>query len=297
MLEAFPDGLAVPTQPPLPPLPALLFQVRVQRCPTRHARNRDHEVPSRIADQTLDLALIVALGRSPELIGEQVVTLQLGEGPRPLPLFAAQYPCHGDLRVVVEYPRGHAAEICKSSHMAFEERLGGLGRERRHEAVVRVGQIHRQVVRLLFHSGDHDQRFTEVRLRLTRRMLQRHEHLPAAQLRGPNVVLHDRVAACETMLFSQPIEDPLGGVPLLGRPPLVIVQNGVDHAYPRPKLRAPDRLLSLVARWHRVLQHLPNRLSRQPKLPGYRTLTPALDTNRPTHTPVYLHLEHPSGVP
>jgi hypothetical protein len=32
-------------------------------------------------------------------------------------------------------------------------------------------------------------------------------------------------------------------------------------------------------------------------LPGYRPLTPALNTNRPPHTPVYLHLVHPSGVP
>jgi hypothetical protein len=28
-----------------------------------------------------------------------------------------------------------------------------------------------------------------------------------------------------------------------------------------------------------------------------RPLTPTLDTNRTSHTPVYLHLEHPSGVP
>src|SRR5271155_1241160 len=37
------------------------------------------------------------------------------------------------------------------------------------------------------------------------------------------------------------------------------------------------------------------RLPRQPKLPGYRSLTPALNTNRTTYTTVYLHLEHPSG--
>jgi hypothetical protein len=56
-------------------------------------------------------------------------------------------------------------------------------------------------------------------------------------------------------------------------------------------------LLPLVAWWHRVLQHLPHRLSRKTKLPGYCSLTPALNTNRPPYTPVYLHLEHPSGVP
>jgi hypothetical protein len=48
---------------------------------------------------------------------------------------------------------------------------------------------------------------------------------------------------------------------------------------------------------HRVLQHLPYRISRKPKLPGYRPLTLAFDSNCTPNTPVYLHLEHPSGVP
>ena len=40
--------------------------------------------------------------RSSELIGEQVVALQLGEGSRPQSLFAAQYPRYRDLRVRAE---------------------------------------------------------------------------------------------------------------------------------------------------------------------------------------------------
>ncbi len=75
------------------------------------------------------------------------------------------------------------------------------------------------------------------------------------------------------------------------------MQNSVDYAQPWTKLGPLDRLLPLVPRRHRVLQHLPYRLSRQPKLLRYRSLTPALNTNRTPYTPVYLHLEHPSGVP
>ncbi len=85
--------------------------------------------------------------------------------------------------------------------MTFEERLCGLGRERHYKAVVRVRQIHRQVVRLLLHSGNHHQRFAEVHLRFARRMGQRHKHLPAAQLFAAHIVLHDRIAARETVLF------------------------------------------------------------------------------------------------
>jgi hypothetical protein len=115
-------------------------------------------------------------------------------------------------------------------------------------------------------------------------LIRRRRQRQHAQLRRPHVVLHDRVAARELMLFSEPIEYPLGRMPLLGRPPLVIVQNGVDDAYPRPKLRPPDRLLSLVAWWHRVLQHLPNHLSRHSpnSLATARRLRPSTRTAQRT---------------
>ena len=76
--------------------------------------------------------------------------------------------------------RAQLAAVGKS--LFLRRAVNGLGRERRHEAVVRVGKIEDQVVRLLFHTGDHDQSFAEVRLRLARCMRQRHEHLPAARL-------------------------------------------------------------------------------------------------------------------
>src|SRR6185437_3749932 len=118
---AFPDGLLMPTQYPLPPLPACGFKMCVQLIPTRRTRNRNHEVPSCIADQTFYLALIVALGGSAELVGEQIVTLQLGESPCALPLLAAQDLGYGDLSVVVEYPCGHTVEVRKGLHMAFKK--------------------------------------------------------------------------------------------------------------------------------------------------------------------------------
>jgi hypothetical protein len=127
-------------------------------------------------------------------------------------------------------------------------------------------------------------------------MGQRNEHLPAANLFVPHVVLHDRVATGEPVLVPEPIEDPLGRMTLLRRPLLVVGKYGVDHAQPRPQLGPLDRLLALVAWRHRVREHLPNRLSRQPKLPGHRTLTPTFNTNRSTNPPVNLHSEHPFGV-
>jgi hypothetical protein len=99
------------------------------------------------------------------------------------------------------------------------------------------------------------------------------------------------------VLFLKPLEDPLRRMPLLGWSLLVVVQNGVNEAQPWPQLRTLDRLLSLVAGRHRVLQHLSYCLSREPKLSGYRPLTLALNTNRSSYTSIDLHLEHHSGVP
>ena len=66
--------------------------------------------------------------------------------------------------------------------MAFQKGFGRLGRKCRHEAVIGVGQVHRQVVRLPLHAGHHHQRLAEVHLRFARSMHQRHEHLPSRSL-------------------------------------------------------------------------------------------------------------------
>jgi hypothetical protein len=295
--KALADRLLVPAQPPLPPLAAIFFQVHVQLVPTVHTRNRHQEVAPHIAHQPLDLALVVTLGWTPELLRQQVVTLHFGEGPRLLPLAVAQDLGHGDLRVVVENLARHSTEIGKGPHVAFEKSLCGLGRKRRHETVIGVRQIHRQVVRLPLHSGDNHQRLAEVRLRFSGSMPQRHEHLLRPQPLRAHIVLHDSVAAGERVLGPQPLKYPLRRVPLPGRPPLVFFQNRVDRAQPRPQLRTLHRLLTLVPGRHRVAKHLPHRLPRYPKLQGDRTLTPALNPHRTPHTTVKLHLEHPSGVP
>ena len=241
-LEALADRLRVPAQPPLPPLAALCLELNVPLLPAGHPRDGHHEVPTGVADQSFHLALIVALRRTAELVGEQIMALQLGERPRSLPLCAAEDLRHRDLGVVVKDARGHAAEVCERTHMTIQEGFGRLGWERCHEAVIRVGQVHYQVVRLPLHAGNHDQGFAEVHLRFARCVDQRHEHLPSTQRRRAHVVFDDRVAAAEPVLFPKPVEDPLGRMPLLDRSLPVVFQDGVDDAQPRPQLRALHRL-------------------------------------------------------
>ena len=85
--------------------------------------------------------------------------------------------------------------------MTLLESLCRFAWKRCDKSVIRVRAVHRQEMRLLLHSSDHNQRFAEVGLCLTRRMHQRHEHLPTAQFLRPRIVLDDGVAAGEPMFF------------------------------------------------------------------------------------------------
>ena len=184
-LQPLADRLGVAAQDLAHALAAAVGQMRVQRREAVEHRHRHHEVAPREADEPLDLALVVALGRPAEAILEQIVRLQLGEHARALALAVAEDLGHRDLRVVVQDRLRHArlarlrqaAEERERLHVAVAERLRRLGRIRHHEVGVRMRQIEREVVDLLLHAADDRQRLAEVGLRVPRRMHQRHEHL------------------------------------------------------------------------------------------------------------------------
>jgi len=62
-------------------------------------------------------------------------------------------------------------------------------------------------MRLLLHPADDHDGFAKIRLRMPRRMRQRHEHLPPAALPLAHVILDDRVAAGEPVLIHCPAID------------------------------------------------------------------------------------------
>src|SRR5713101_5531714 len=78
-LEALSDGFFMPPQLSLPPLAALFQQVRVQLLPTGHPRYGDHEVPSRVAHQSLHVSLVITFSRPAELYREQAMRLQFAK--------------------------------------------------------------------------------------------------------------------------------------------------------------------------------------------------------------------------
>jgi len=295
--KALADRLRMPTQTPLTTLAALLSQVRVEGFPTVEMRNRHHEVATSIADQTLNLALVITLGRPSELIGEQIVALQLQEGLRLRPLFPTKDARHCDLGVVIQNARRHGAKMLECQYVALLESPGRLARKGGDEAIVGVGQIHRQKVGLLLHARDDNHCLAEVSLRLARWMHQGNEHLLTVQSLAAHIALDYAVAATEAMFVSEPLKDPLDRMTLLGWPCLVFSENRVDHAKPRIELGALDRLLALIARRHRKPQHLPNRITRNPKLASNCPLTSPIYQYRTPYAPVNIHEIHPSGVP
>lgn len=56
-------------------------------------------------------------------------------------------------------------------------------------------------------------------------------------------------------------------------------------------------IFAVIAGRHRILQHLVDRLPRQPELPRRRPPAHPLHHHRPTHSRVQLHRLHPSGIP
>src|SRR5665811_784591 len=70
---------------------------------------------------------------------------------------------------------------------------------------------------------------TEVGLSMPRRMHQRHEHLLRPLTPAGHIILHNRDAAREPILITEPLEDPLRRMLLLLRSRLVVPKNAVDH--------------------------------------------------------------------
>ena len=101
----------------------------------------DQEVPPDEADQSLDLALVVALARPAEPVLEQIVGLKLREDARSLPLPIAQDPGNRQLGVVVQDGSGDAAEERKRRVVAIAECFGRLRRIGRNKATITVGKV------------------------------------------------------------------------------------------------------------------------------------------------------------
>src|SRR5882757_7774427 len=121
--------------------------------------------------------------------------------------------------------------------MPVTERFGGLRRIGLDETRVAVRQVHRKEVDLALDPGDLRQRLAKIHLRMARIVPQRHEDLAMPPPPRQHVVLNNGDPAAVTVLIAKPFEDPLRGMPLLPRPPLILQQDLIDDPGKRVELR------------------------------------------------------------
>src|SRR4029453_1347819 len=117
--------------------------------------------------------------------------------------------------------------------------------------LVALGQVHHKQMSLLPPPADHRHRFAKIRLAMARRMPQRHEYLAPLLPPHPHVILDRRVPAPVAVLVTQPLEDPLRRMPLLGRHRGIVVQNLIDDPGERVELRPGWRSAPPIAWRHR----------------------------------------------
>ena len=127
-------------------------------------------------------------------------------------------------------------------------------------------------------------------------MRQRHEHLAAAPFARPNVILHDRVAAAETMLVTKPLEHPLRRVPLLAMNRAIPLQPAVDDPRIGIQLRPLHGRRAAVAGRSRERHHLGYAVARDVEMTRRLPLAHPLGTGQ-SNLAIQVHGENPPALP
>ena len=165
-----------------------------------------------------------------------------------------------------------------------------------HEAGIAVRQVYDEEMRLLLDAACDDHRLAEVGLSMAGRMRQRHEQFAAVPFPLPHVILDDGVAAGEPVLIAEPLEHPLGRMPLLAMDPAIVLQPAVDDAGEGIQLRTFHRGRSPVSRGNRKRHHLGYGVARNVEMPGGLSLAHPLGTGQ-SHLPIQVHGENPPTLP
>ena len=205
-LQSRTDRLLVAAKDVALPPATLGFQVGIEGVPARKERDRHHVVPAGVTNHPLNIAFVVPLAGAPIAVPKQVMGLKAAEQRR-----ADARAVRLDLRdqaavIVIQYRLRNTAEEGEGMDMAVHPSF----RRRRwigpHEIGIAVRQVHNKEVGLLLNTADNDDGFTEIRLRMSRRMRQWHKHLLASPLSLSHVILDDRIAAGEPVLGPKPLE-------------------------------------------------------------------------------------------
>ena len=178
--------------------------------------------------------------------------------------------------------------------MVVEEglrRLPGIGLD---EPDIGMGQDQAEEGDLLALPPQFHHRLAEVDLGMARRVMQRHKSLARRLPPGPDIVLHDGIAAGEPVLVAKALEDPVRRVTLLARHVRIRVrlQDRVDDAGEPVQLGQPDRLRPPVARRRRIAQHLLHRPAVDAEPTARLVMAQTLVDNRQSNRRIELNAVH-----
>ena len=178
--------------------------------------------------------------------------------------------------------------------MPLEERLGALAGEGAGEDRVGVRQGHHEQGHGGGPSVEHHLGLAEVDLGLTGAVGQGDEDLGGAEPPGGDGLLHDGQAAGVAVLVAEPLEDAAGGVPLLPRGFLVVLEDLVDDGEERLELRFRAGGSAAIAGRLRVLEDLLEGVPVDVVLAAGGALAQAVDEDATADLGPVLHVgEHP----
>src|SRR5512135_1557631 len=200
----------------------------------------------------------------------------------------------GDPGVVVADATRDAAEEGEGADVALEECLGALAGEGADEDRVGVRQGQDEDGHLGRPAVEDDLGLAEVDLGLAGRVGQRDEDLGVTASPGPHGVLDDRQAAFVAVLVAEPLEDALGGVPLLPGGLAVILEDLMEDRQQGVELGPRAGRGPAIARRLGMAEDLGERVPVDVVLTASRSLAQAVDEDATADLGPVLHVgKHP----
>lgn len=161
---------------------------------------------------------------------------------------------------------------------------------------IAMRKVHGEEMRFPLNTAYDDDGLAKIGLGVPGWVRQRHEHLTATPFALPHIILHDRVAADETVLIAKPLEHPLRRVPLLVMDLPIAFQPTIDDPGEGIQLWPLDRCRPPITGRDRERHHLPDAVARDIEMPRCFSLAHALSTGQP-NLPIQVHGKNPPALP
>ena len=252
---------------------ALFPQRFVKRREIRNRRNRNEQIPPRIAHFILHVPFLVSLGGIAEIRLKPIVQFESRETVRQNPFLSFAHFRHSGREIVESNPDRNSSDTLKHPFQSFQKTLLILRRKNLRIPMIGIRKRHRQRVSFpLFSVRVMIQERPEIRLRPAFRRVHRQIFLRRNRQRTllpPHIPLHAAIASRISFLIPQTLIDPFSRMPLFPRNLPIRFQPRVYRRNIRSQRRIAlrihirlRRLFLIPVLFVRVLAH---RLETQPR--------------------------------